>query len=63
MRTFSREVESRLDKVYKQGAGKKYGYEEITQQSLLEVQEKMGSGSGGFDSRESRHEDRMLSKI
>ena len=61
MRTFSREVESRLDKVYKQGASKKYGYDEITQQSLLEVQDKMASG--GFDSRESRHEDRMLSKI
>jgi hypothetical protein len=30
MRTFSRDVESRLDKVYNKGAGKKYGYDDIT---------------------------------
>lgn len=34
MRSFTRDVERQLDNVYKQGAGKKYGYEGITQQSL-----------------------------
>ena len=30
MRNFSRDVENRLDRAYKSGAGKKYGYEGIT---------------------------------
>ena len=54
MRTFSREVEKRLDNVYKQGAGKKYGYEGITQQSITTV----ATGSA-----ESKYEDRMLAKM
>jgi hypothetical protein len=56
MRTFSREVESRLDKVYTKGAGKKYGYDDITNQSMAQVS-LPGSSS------ESRYEDRMLKKI
>lgn len=51
MRTFSREVEKRLDNVYKNGAGKKYGYDGITQQSITTV----ATGSA-----ESKFEDRML---
>lgn len=30
MRNFDKEIESRLDKAYKTGAGKKYGYDGIT---------------------------------
>jgi hypothetical protein len=30
MRDFTKDVESRLDKAYQQGAAKKYGYEDIT---------------------------------
>ena len=37
MRSFTRDVEKQLDNVYKQGAGKKYGYEGITQQSIAAV--------------------------
>jgi len=33
MRGFSRDVEARLDRVYKQGAGKKFGYEGISSSS------------------------------
>jgi hypothetical protein len=56
MRTFSRDVESRLDKVYNKGAGKKYGYDDITNQSMASV-----SMPGA--SSESKYEDRMLKKI
>ena len=54
MRTFTRDVENRLDRAYKSGAGKKYGYEGITQQS----QATPSTGSA-----ESKYEDRMLNKI
>lgn len=30
MREFTSDLESRLDKVYKSGAGKKFGYDSIT---------------------------------
>jgi hypothetical protein len=39
MRGFSRDMETRLDKVYKQGAGKKYGYDSITTLSSREDDE------------------------
>ena len=55
MRSFTRDVEKRLDNVYKQGAGKKYGYEGITQQSIAAVNQ------GG--TAESKFEDRMLQKM
>jgi hypothetical protein len=55
MRSFTRDVERQLDNVYKQGAGKKYGYEGITQQSLAPLVQ--------ASSAESKFEDRMLSKI
>jgi hypothetical protein len=54
MRTFSRDVESRLDKAYKQGATKKYGYDSITNLSL-------GEPSTGDAS--SKREDKILSKM
>ena len=56
MRSFTRDVEQRLDSVYKQGAGKKYGYEGITQQSLAPAVQTGASA-------ESKFEDRMLSKM
>lgn len=55
MRIFSRDIESRLDKVYTKGAGKKYGYDDITNQSMASVS--MGGSS------ESKYEDRRLNKI
>lgn len=55
MRTFTRDVEKRLDNVYKQGAGKKYGYEGITQQSIAPA-----TLAGNA---ESKFEDRMLNKM
>ena len=55
MRDFTKDVESRLDKAYQQGAAKKYGYEDITKQSQLVV--------SGSNDRASVHEDRVLSKI
>ena len=36
MRCFSRDLESRLDRVYKQGATKKFGYDSITNLSATE---------------------------
>ena len=55
MRDFTHDIEARLEGAYKQGASKKFGYEDITQASQKQV-------SMGGDSM-SKHEDRMLSKI
>jgi hypothetical protein len=42
MRGFSREMETRLDRVYKNGAQKKYGYDSITNlsQTALDLEER-----------------------
>ena len=39
IRAFSSEMETRLDKVYKSGAGKKYGYDSITKTSAGDLEE------------------------
>lgn len=39
IRAFSSDMETRLDKVYKSGAGKKYGYESITKTSASDLEE------------------------
>lgn len=37
MREFSSDLESRLDRVYKQGASKKFGYDSITNTAKSDV--------------------------
>lgn len=39
IRAFSSDMETRLDKVYKSGAGKKYGYDSITKTSTSDLEE------------------------
>jgi hypothetical protein len=55
MRDFTHDIEARLEGVYKAGASKKFGYEDITSASQKQVI--MGGDSL------SKHEDRMLSKL
>lgn len=50
MRDFAGDLESRLDRAYKQGASKKYGYDSITNMSQA-------------SSEENKREDRALSKL
>lgn len=57
MKFFTQDVEKRLDNVYKSGAGKKYGYDSVTQQSAT-----IGKFSTDKDSL-SKYEDRMLDRI
>lgn len=56
MKEFSVELESKLDKAYKAGATKKYGYDSIAKTAK-------GSTSAGSDDPKSRKEDRMLNKV
>jgi hypothetical protein len=56
MREFTVDMESRLDRAYKSGAGKKYGYSSITNIAA-------GSDGGVSDDSKNRKEDRMLNKM
>ena len=38
MRSFTQEIESKLDKVYKAGASKRFGFDEISNTSKQEVE-------------------------
>jgi hypothetical protein len=55
MRDFTHDIEARLEGAYKQGASKKFGYDDITQAS----QKQMIMGGDSM----SKYEDRMLGKI
>jgi hypothetical protein len=50
MREFASDLESRLDRAYRNGASKKYGYDSITSTSQLSAEE-------------TKREDRALSKL